>query len=118
VDSFLRAQDSNQSQIEKGKNEIISRRDDDSVPLGTVRRSNEEISHFFSSRSGRSVCKSSSALLVAYVPKGTQRSSRLESNPHTLRSTDSGLNPALWVWYVPRRRPGLPIYKGVLFNNE
>jgi hypothetical protein len=39
-------QDSNQSQIEKLKNEIISRRDDENVPFGTVRRSNEEISHF------------------------------------------------------------------------
>jgi len=43
----------NQSQIEKLKNEIISRRDDETVPLGTVRRSNEEMGHFLASRCGR-----------------------------------------------------------------
>ena len=43
----IRAHDSNQSQIEKLKNEIISRRDDDSVPRGTVRKSNEENQPFF-----------------------------------------------------------------------
>jgi hypothetical protein len=84
----------NQSQIEKLKNKIISRRADESVPFGTLRRSNEEMSHFLASlRAGE--FRSSSALLVAYVPKGTQRSSRLEYNLNSLRSTDSGLNPGL-----------------------
>jgi len=47
------------------------------------------MSHFLTSlRAGE--FRSSSALLVAYVPKGTQRSSRLESNLNSLRSTDSG----------------------------
>ena len=93
--TLLRVQDSTQSQIEKLKNEMISRHDDETVPCGTVRRSNEVMSHFLASRCGRSVWGSSSALLVAHVPKGTQHSSRLESNPHSLCSTDSGLNPAL-----------------------
>jgi hypothetical protein len=67
-------------------------------PLAQRGGATKKISHFLTSRSGRSVCKSSSALLVAYVPKGTQRSSRLKSNLHTLRSTGFGWNPAL-LWY-------------------
>ena len=69
------------------------------------------MSHFLASRSGRSVYRSSSALspygrspegrLVAYVPKGTQRSSHLESNLHTQRSTDSGWNPTLPATFKP-----------------
>ncbi len=84
----------NQNQIEKLKNEMISRHDDESVPFGTVRRSNKEISHFLASlRAGE--FRSSSALLVAYVPQGTQRSLRLEYNRNSLRSTDFGSNPTL-----------------------
>ncbi len=84
----------NQSQIEKLKNEMISRRNDESVPFGTLRRNNEEMSHFLTSlRAGE--FRSSSALRVAYVPGGTQRSSRLEYNLNSLRSTDSGLDHTL-----------------------
>jgi len=88
-------QDLNQSQIEKLKNEMISRHDDDSVPCGTVRRSNEVMSHFLASRCGHNELRSSSALLVAHVPEGTQRSSRLESNLISLCSTGFSLNPTL-----------------------
>jgi len=86
--------DSNQSQLEKLKNEMISRRDDESVPIGTLRRNNEEISHFLASlRAGG--FWSSSVLLVAHVSQDTYHSSRLEYDQNSLRSTDSGSNPAL-----------------------
>ncbi len=53
------------------------------------------MSHFLTSRSGHNELRSSSTALVAHVPEGTQRSSRLESNLISLCSTDSGWNPAL-----------------------
>gem|GEM_PF-1887367 len=74
---------------------MISRHDDETVPRGTVRRSNKEMSHFLASRSGHNELRSSSTALVAHVPEGTQRSSRLESNLISLCSTGFGLNPTL-----------------------
>ena len=91
----LRAQDSNQSQIEKLKNEIISRHDDDSVPFGTLRRSNEENQPFFNFPQRAQRIEVIFCVARRSCTEGTQRSLRLESNLHTLRSTDFGLNPAL-----------------------
>src|SRR3989344_7979144 len=73
---------------------MISRRDDAGVVDATSRRSNKEISHFFASRRAGEFGQAS-VLLVAHVPYGTHRSSRLESCPNSLRSIDSSLNPAL-----------------------
>ncbi len=97
-------QDSNQNQIEKHGNETISRRDDEPVPVGTLRRSlstgdfpqgdNEEIGHFRASpRAGE--LGESSLSRVAHVPQDTHRSSLREYSPNSLRSIDPGLNPGL-----------------------
>jgi mRNA-degrading endonuclease RelE of RelBE toxin-antitoxin system len=83
---------------------MISRRDDESVPIGTLRRSlptgdhpqgdNKEIGQWRASpRAGE--FGQSSALLVARVSQDTLRSSRLEYCPNSLRSIDASSNPAL-----------------------
>ena len=46
AEKYLKGVESNQYQIEKLKNEMISRRDDEIAPIGALRRSNKEISHF------------------------------------------------------------------------
>ena len=88
-------QDLNQSQIEKLQNEMISRHDDDTVPWGPVGRIKKVRTLVLASRCGHNELRSSSALLVAHVPEGTQRSSRLESNLISLCSTGFSLNPTL-----------------------
>ncbi|MBI1754903.1 hypothetical protein HY250_01650 [Candidatus Azambacteria bacterium] len=72
---------------------MISRRDDENVLIGTLRRSNKEISHFLASfRAG--AFGQASSLLVAHDTHVSHRSSRLASCPNALRSID-------FVW-IPR----------------
>ena len=63
---------------------MISRRNDENVVYPTLRRSNAEISHFKASLRAGEFWQASS-LLVAHVPLGTHRSSRLESCRNSLR---------------------------------
>jgi len=75
-------------QLEKPKNELISRRDDEIVPKGTLRRSNVEISHLLASlRAGE--YRQAASLLVVHVPSDTHRSSRLAACLYSLRSIDA-----------------------------
>ncbi|MEK7464553.1 MAG: hypothetical protein AAB617_02120 [Patescibacteria group bacterium] len=56
-----------------------SRRDDESVVITTLRRSNEESAHYSVSSCGAGEFSPASLLLFAHVPIGTLRSSRRES---------------------------------------
>jgi len=91
----IRGRDSNYNQLEKPKNEMISRRSEEVVSSAIRRRSrNAEISHFLTSlRAGE--LRQSSALLVANDAEWHQfASSRLESCLNSLRSIDYSSNPA------------------------
>lgn len=92
--SAPREQDLNCDQIEKPKNEMISRRGEEVVAPVLRRRSrNAEISHFLASLRASEFPQVSS-LFVAHASKDTYRSSRLESCGNSLRSIDRSSNPA------------------------